>query len=324
MNRGIPMLVNYYYTFFAIISIPLNVSVIGLIWAKSPVSFSTYRLLLLNTSISETLLIVFSLLLQLRVISAGDSVALLPYGPLRSGPVELSFIVYNIYNLFLCTTYLSILLSMYYRYSLICHGKCENLKLARNFGLNWIVPLGMLVAILIPPYEFSTVILNTTRAYPTYNLLESYGQFGGFKSTSSFVYLVNTSILLGIPYLMPIFILFWRHQIFKQINEVETHLSERTKKASLDLVRALTMQAMFPMIRLIPNVVYFITTQAIHIEAEIAEFVPFPICLLPCLIDPILTIFYVAPYRNFVLRRQRSLSIAPNTVSIVRTSTRTF
>lgn len=95
------------------------------------------------------------------------------------------------------------------------------------------------------------------------------------------------------------------------------------------------MQAMFPMICLIPNVVYFVLSQVscvavalrlsitqfqrIHIEAEFAEFVPFPTCVLPCLIDPILTIYYVAPYRNFVTRKRRiehlghTISVAPST-----------
>ncbi|EFP02351.1 CRE-SRD-74 protein [Caenorhabditis remanei] len=327
----VSMLVNYYYVVFGIFSFPLNLILIFLIWTKSPISFSTYRILLLNTSINETFLIIFSFLLQMRIISAGESVALLPYGPLQIASLEVSFICYNIYNLFLCTTNLSILLSMYYRYSLICNGKCENWSLARNFGLTWIVPLGMLIAIIIPPYDFPTVIMNTERAYPSYNLLKTYGEFGGFKSTSRLIYIINTTILMGIPYLLPIFILIWRHKIFKQINEVQTHLSERTKKSSLDLVRALTMQAMFPMICLIPNVMYFIVSQLllfsesqrILIEFEIAEFIPFPTCVIPCLIDPILTICYVAPYRNFVTRRQRSIAVAM-TVSVAPSSNRTI
>ncbi|EGT34865.1 CBN-SRD-74 protein [Caenorhabditis brenneri] len=300
MDVNISMFVNYYYIVFAIISFPLNFLLIYLIWAKSPASFSMYR-----------------------IISAGESVALLPYGPLRMAPLEVSFIVYNVYNLFLCTTTLSILLSMYYRYSLICHGKCEDLKLIRNFGLSWIIPIGMLIAIIIPPYDFHTVIRNTEKSYPNYKLLETYGEFGGFRSTSVLIYIINTTILMGIPYLIPILILIWRRQIFKQINEVQTHLSERTKKSSLDLVRALTMQAMIPMICLIPNVVYFVVAQRVHIDFEIAEFIPFPTCVIPCLIDPILTIFYVAPYRNFITRRQRSIAIAL-TVSVAPSSTRTF
>uniref|UniRef100_A0A1I7SZ77 Serpentine receptor class gamma n=1 Tax=Caenorhabditis tropicalis TaxID=1561998 RepID=A0A1I7SZ77_9PELO len=83
------------------------------------------------------------------------------------------------------------------------------------------------------------------------------------------------------------------------------------------------MQAMFPMICLIPNVIYFVVAQRVHIEFEMAEFIPFPTCVIPCLIDPILTIYYVAPYRNFVTRRQRSVAIAL-TVSVAPSSTRTF
>ncbi|ULU00275.1 hypothetical protein L3Y34_001052 [Caenorhabditis briggsae] len=259
----------------------------------------------------------------MRIISAGESVALLPYGPLRSASLEVSFISYNIYNLFLCTTNLSILLAMYFRYSLICHGKAEGMPVMRNFGLTWILSVGMLVVIIIPPYDFSTVVLNTEKSYPEYKLLETYGEFGGFKSTTRLVYVVNTTILMGIPYLIPVFILVFRHKIFKQINEVQTHLSDRTKKASLDLVRALTMQAMFPMICLIPNVAYFVLSQSIHNPFIIAEFIPFPTCIIPCLIDPILTIYYVAPYRSFVTRRRRSVAAAL-TVSVAPSSTRTI
>ncbi|CAP32042.2 Protein CBR-SRD-74 [Caenorhabditis briggsae] len=287
------------------------------------IRYFVFRLLLLNTSISETFLIIFSFLLQMRIISAGESVALLPYGPLRSASLEVSFISYNIYNLFLCTTNLSILLAMYFRYSLICHGKAEGMPVMRNFGLTWILSVGMLVVIIIPPYDFSTVVLNTEKSYPEYKLLETYGEFGGFKSTTRLVYVVNTTILMGIPYLIPVFILVFRHKIFKQINEVQTHLSDRTKKASLDLVRALTMQAMFPMICLIPNVAYFVLSQSIHNPFIIAEFIPFPTCIIPCLIDPILTIYYVAPYRSFVTRRRRSVAAAL-TVSVAPSSTRTI
>ncbi|CAB03911.1 Serpentine Receptor, class D (delta) [Caenorhabditis elegans] len=323
MDESVAMFVNYYYIAYVIFALPLNFLLIFLIWFKSPVSFSAYRLLLLYTSISETFLIVFSFLLQMRIISAGESVALVPYGPLRHASPVIAFIGYNFYNLFLCTTNLSILLSMYYRYSLICHGKCENLALSRNFGVTLVISVGMLVAILIPPYDFPTVTLNTERSYPNYHLLDTFGEYGGFKSTTRLVYLINTTILMGIPYMMPVFILYWRHQIFNQINEVQTHLSERTKKSSLDLVRALTMQAMFPMVCLLPNVAYFLVAQRIHIEFEIAEFVPFPTCVIPCLIDPILTIYYVAPYRSFVTRRQRSVSIGV-TLSVAQSSARTI
>ncbi|CAO4369598.1 unnamed protein product [Caenorhabditis nigoni] len=142
---------------------------------------------------------------------------------------------------------------MYFRYSLICHGKAEGMSVMRNFGLTWILSVGMLVrksitqniacleyfkiVIVIPPYDFSTVVFNTEKSYPEYKLLETYGKFGGFKSTTRLVYVINTTILMGIPYLIPVFILVFRHKIFKQINEVQTHLSDRTKKASLDLVR---------------------------------------------------------------------------------------
>lgn len=42
-DTTLPMIVNYYYVVFAILSLPLNFLLIFLIWVKSPTSFSTYR-----------------------------------------------------------------------------------------------------------------------------------------------------------------------------------------------------------------------------------------------------------------------------------------
>ncbi|CAI5445754.1 unnamed protein product [Caenorhabditis angaria] len=323
IEQNISMFINFYYIFFTILAIPVNLLLIYLILFKSPTSFQSYRFLLLNTAVNETFLIVFSFFLQIRIISAGDSIALLSYGPSRLFSVEFNFIIYNIYNVFLCTTNLSLIISMHYRYCVICYGRIENTTILRNLSITTAIPLAMLIAILIPPFNFSTVVKNTEKAYPSYNLSNVYGNYGGFYSTTTIIYSINTGILMGIPYLMPIFILYCRRKIFKQINEVQTHLSDRTKKASLDLVRALTMQSLFPMICLIPNVVYFLVSQKQHMEIEIAEYLPFPTCCLPCLIDPLLTIKYVAPYRNFITRKDKRIVKIP-TISVAPSSIRTF
>ncbi|CAI5445753.1 unnamed protein product [Caenorhabditis angaria] len=294
------MFVNYYYYLFTTISIPVNVLLIYLIIFKSPSSFQSYRVL----------------------VSSGESIALLAYGPLRGLPINFIFIIYNLYNVFLTTTNLSLNISMFYRFCLICYGKVNNITMTNLLISSYILPLLMFIAITISKRDFEIVMKNTEKSYPSYNLPIVYGEYCGFYSTKNLIYLVNTTILMGIPYLMPIFILYCRRKILKQINEVQTHLSYKTKKASLDLVQALTLQAMFPMICIIPNVLYFAFAQTSHMEFEFAEFSGFPMCCLPCLIDPILMIKYVTPFNNFVFRKRKNVIKVP-TASMVHSIHRT-
>ncbi|KAK6745869.1 hypothetical protein RB195_012155 [Necator americanus] len=141
------------------------------------------------------------------------------------------------------------------------------------------------IAPYIPPLHFNTVMEIAIREHPEYNL-EEYGRFGGFYPTTDPCFVICSLILYAVPFFLPIVILYWRHLILKAFNSHGGGFTEKTRSSSRLLLKALTAQALMPLLCTVPFGLLYFTVQFTGQKFAPLEYLFAVFITLPFAIDP--------------------------------------
>ncbi|GMR35585.1 hypothetical protein PMAYCL1PPCAC_05780, partial [Pristionchus mayeri] len=123
-------------------------------------------------------------------------------------------------------------------------------------------------------------------------------------------YLSEAGALTGHSGMTPhlIFTIVFIIMIISKLREHATGMSERTRKMHSNLIEALTVHAMLPPITVLAVAVYIVLFFEVYRHAFAA---------IPPAFGALCTIYYVEPYRQFVLCRSRvSSTFTPSTASV--------
>nr|CDJ80999.1 7TM GPCR domain containing protein [Haemonchus contortus] len=160
------------------------------------------------------------------------------------------------------------------------------------------------------------------RSHRNYNL-ERYGEFGGYEAKSLYL-TICTFIGTAISITSPILILCLRRLILKTFKNLNHQYTEKTVQSSKMYLKALTMQAMLPILGIVPTSLLSALAWARGAEAPISEYLRMCIPTLLCVINPLITFYFVPLYRAWVFKKlckrstpikaesMTSKSIAPN------------
>ncbi|KAK6745868.1 hypothetical protein RB195_012155 [Necator americanus] len=124
------------------------------------------------------------------------------------------------------------------------------------------------------------------REHPEYNL-EEYGRFGGFYPTTDPCFVICSLILYAVPFFLPIVILYWRHLILKAFNSHGGGFTEKTRSSSRLLLKALTAQALMPLLCTVPFGLLYFTVQFTGQKFAPLEYLFAVFITLPFAIDPV-------------------------------------
>ncbi|RCN35821.1 7TM chemoreceptor, partial [Ancylostoma caninum] len=244
-----------------------------------------------------------------RMLPCDTVLALLPVGPCRYFGPATCFVAYNIANALNMNAAISVLHSMFFRYRLIRATQMSNARVRTHLLITAAVPLFLAISPHVVPFHFNTVMEVAMREHPEYNL-EKYGPFGGFYPTTSPIFIINSAILYATAVALPLVIFYWRHHILKALNSSQTVFTEKTRHNSRLLLKALTVQAVMPLLCYVPAGFLYFIAQFTGYNFVFLEYL-FPIfTTLPCAVDPLVTIYFITPYRVWVIQRIRA-SIAP-------------
>ncbi|KHJ93808.1 7TM chemoreceptor [Oesophagostomum dentatum] len=285
-----------------------------LLLCKSPHSPKGFKILLINTAANQLLVALIESSLQERMLPAGTVLALLPVGPLRHFGPAVCFIAYNLINAINLNVGVSVFHSMYFRYRLIKATQLSSRDVMRNLLITAILPLFLIISPHIYPFRFDIVMEAAIRSHPEYDLKE-YGPFGGFKSTTDPVFVINSVILYTASVSLPTVIFYWRHRILRTLNHSGGAFTEKTRQNSRTLLRALTAQALSPLICYVPVGLFYFLSQFRGNSFAAGEYLMPIFTTLPCAIDPLLTIYFITPYRNWIIRQFRS-RVVPNSTRV--------
>uniref|UniRef100_A0A7I4YA53 G protein-coupled receptor n=1 Tax=Haemonchus contortus TaxID=6289 RepID=A0A7I4YA53_HAECO len=296
-----PFIVHCYYAIFVTLALSTNGLLIYLIRYKSPNIVRSLKAMLINMCAMQILTALTAALLQGRLIASGSSIAILSEGPLcMFGPMA-GLIAFNIT---IATTFyieLSRAHTVFWRYRMLQLRQMNKVELLLSFAMIVIWPLLILVLSLTESPQFDIVMKDAIRLHRNYNLVR-YGEFGGFEPKSpNQTICVFSGTVTAIT--SPILILYLRRLILKTFDNSNHQYSEKTVQSSKMFLKALTMQAMLPILSFVPASLFATLALASGSETPISEYLSISITTLPCVIDPLIAFYFVPPYRAWVLRK---------------------
>ncbi|GMS95118.1 hypothetical protein PENTCL1PPCAC_17293, partial [Pristionchus entomophagus] len=94
------------------------------------------------------------------------------------------------------------------------------------------------------------------------------------------------------------FIFYFRQQVNRKMCEQTRTMSNRTRKMHDSLIRALTYHAMLPSLSILG--IFGFVAQNLGLQHMVIERAIFMSCTIPPAINPLLTLYFVGPYRRYV------------------------
>ncbi|KAF1766487.1 hypothetical protein GCK72_006444 [Caenorhabditis remanei] len=258
---------NIWWYFYGVFGLSFQIILVILILRKLPVSIRNLKFYLINTACIQIALVIFSFTTQHRFLTNSTTLAILPAGPCRYFRPEVCFANYHI---------------------------------AMACGLA--AGLAILITVIIPftaPWDFHKVQLATAHDHPTYNLTP-YLPFPGFSDVKSFEFISATLVISLGGYGIPLGCLILTTKGLTIIRKHQ-HMADKTKEQARKLIHGLIVQSILPVIAYVPMVSSYIYTQTTGQEVLISEHLTLVTNALPGLIDPLISCYFIIPFRHAVL-----------------------
>ncbi|GMR47255.1 hypothetical protein PMAYCL1PPCAC_17450, partial [Pristionchus mayeri] len=103
------------------------------------------------------------------------------------------------------------------------------------------------------------------------------------------------------PFIAYTAIFYNRRQVIRKLNALASRMSTRTRKMHESLIKALTYHSLLPS-SLCVAVIFFLLQQFNLARNPLLESTVFMSTTIPSVFNPLLTIYFVSPYRRFFKR----------------------
>ncbi|EFP03859.1 CRE-SRD-8 protein [Caenorhabditis remanei] len=263
----------------------------------SPPIIKTYSIILINITLANVGACVTGFLLQERIIQDKRSLFYVSYGPCSLLGERFCFNVFGAYLHFHTHALWLVFLSFAYRYYVMIQKEPSRRALQFSVFLFYLPSMTQFLAMIFQEMDLNEVRVVLHSKFPQYNLTGLTITGAVDIITFAPLYTLIHMTIISIPIAIGIQVL--RRKIISVLISKGVDLTTRSRNLHAQLLRTLTFQATVPLIYFLDVFFFFLTRFWSH---PILEFS----IIIPSLIVPILTpsssLFYVTPYRNFVLR----------------------
>ncbi|CAB3396887.1 unnamed protein product [Caenorhabditis bovis] len=287
-------------TILVVLGFILNLLLLYLILYKSPPTLSPYRIFLANTTITQLLFAFGALISQPRILTSHEYTVVIYLGPIQFYGEWLSYMSYIFILHLSLNSFISLMLSMVYRFN--------SVKL-RRLG----VKPSLIICIIGYIYCFILMVSCTqievsrdeTINEPIVgNIVPDYRQYNMVLSTDIHqlpLMVLITMVTIG---LLPIyFVMCWcRFKIYQILKKATTIHNSTTRNNVKRLVNALTIQSIIPVISVFPASLLYVLSQMNTIQSGLYGYFIVPSLTISTIVDPLVTIISVIPYRRCVLQ----------------------
>ncbi|CAB3403781.1 unnamed protein product [Caenorhabditis bovis] len=288
-----------YYHFYAIVGLILQLFLLFLIFKKSPSSLEHLKYFLYNTCITQIALVLSTFSSQHRVLPNLGSTAILPRGPCKLIGPKTCFTMYHIYTALGADAGIAISSTVLFRYLVLTRNSFGPKQIAILIIAAHFFPFILLLVPFTDTWNFEAVRNVTHAEHPKYDL-SIYEPFVGFADTQSIQFLVGTAILTLGAYCVPLISALLTRQVLVLIRQHQ-NMSDRTKKQATTLIYGLIWQTLFPISIYIPIYSCYLYTQSTGEEILLTEHLFLALASLPGLVDPLISFYFVVPYRAYIL-----------------------
>ncbi|CAI5451253.1 unnamed protein product [Caenorhabditis angaria] len=287
-------ILSIFYPIFFVSTITVQILLLYLIIFHSPKALQSIRLILINTSIVQIILCTVCCFSQYRMITTQVPVVLRSYGYCRHYPAHICFILYEVLQTTSFTGGMSIVITFYFKYRIIKMTFLTTSHMLKSFAL---FHIPVMISILSETYMVFDQSLPSeiVQEYQVKNVgYTDYIEIGVLK-LKSIPSAINFIIISGSVFVLPPLSLYFRNQIMKHIN---SRISSKRQQISQRFLSGLTIQAILPILFYVPLFSLYLYCIITKEEVLFQQYMMTVISSLPALIDPILAIFFITPYRN--------------------------
>ncbi|CAI5451251.1 unnamed protein product [Caenorhabditis angaria] len=268
----------------------LHGCLIYMIIRKSPKSFKLMKFLLLQTSISQLFLACLISFIQNRIIASKLPVEVRSYGLCRYFNSHFCYFIYMLHQVVGVAAASSICFMFYYKFvtfkSALDHKKISILWRYIIFYIPTIASLILsIIIVVLDPLDGSTPQIDEdnglTIAYLKMNTIPNF---------------LNLCCIALTTFCTPIISLIMGSKIRKSIH----FKSSKTMNQTAIFLKGLVIQAIFPLFCYVPMFSFYYYCLLTGSQYYFQEFFLTPIVCFPVIIDPIVTMYFIIPYRNFI------------------------
>ncbi|UMM34338.1 hypothetical protein L5515_007464 [Caenorhabditis briggsae] len=287
------------YPIFAITVLFSQALLLLLIFKNQTKLLRTMRIYLLNICAAQILTIIAGFLTQCRMVPNNTTVAFICTGICTRLGRKTCFLIHLLRDASSMVALFAIVHVFYYRYKILSHQKLTSSQILRNFIIVHLPAVFCAICQFVNPSHHGAIVLETRALHPSY-IFEPHSIFG-FSALKSPYVKSSTIIFTIVLFLNPLAALIYRSKIWGLLNEYEEYNSPRIKHAK-SMITGLTIQTLIPSVCFVPLVLQFFLTQYSGTGVLLLEYLNSFLVILPTLIDPILSIVFVIPFRRMFFK----------------------
>uniref|UniRef100_A0A1I7TN81 G_PROTEIN_RECEP_F1_2 domain-containing protein n=1 Tax=Caenorhabditis tropicalis TaxID=1561998 RepID=A0A1I7TN81_9PELO len=239
-------------------------------------------------------------LTQIRQVSNLTPVELWSYGPCRHFEAFICYIMYHVLQTSAMISSLSAFLTIYMKYDASQYVLPSNKRVFRV-----IMVMSSLVAISVS-CEITLVIIQSLpfEIREKYRLLNQdtteHSHFG-IVDLNVIPSRINNIIMTVQVFALPILTFYLRRKIFSKVGWIKDDRHSVAKRAQNRLfLNGLTIQVVLPVLALVPVFVVQVLIAVTKIEILFHQYLIFVVPVIPTVLDPFITLYFVTPYRKQV------------------------
>uniref|UniRef100_A0A8R1HRW1 Uncharacterized protein n=1 Tax=Caenorhabditis japonica TaxID=281687 RepID=A0A8R1HRW1_CAEJA len=153
------------------------------------------------------------------------------------------------------------------------------------------------IFVIIPftaTWNFEIVKIQSEQEHSSHSLT-IYSPYPGFSETQSFRFLFNTGLIALGSYVVPLISIITIRKILI-VTKGHSKMSKKSKH------QGLACQILLPLISYLPIITFYLITQFTAEEFLITEHLLNVMTSFPALIDPLISFYFIVPYRVVILR----------------------
>uniref|UniRef100_A0A8R1DZX7 Uncharacterized protein n=1 Tax=Caenorhabditis japonica TaxID=281687 RepID=A0A8R1DZX7_CAEJA len=290
---------NVYWIVYAILGVTFQLSLVYLIYKKSPATLDNLKVFLYNTASIQLSLIFFAFTSQHRILSNRTTCAILNMGPCRFISSTICFVNYHIYMAVNLATASAIAITVLFRFLTLVQKIVSANQTYFMVAATYVAPFIVLIIPFTDTWDFKVVQAASAREHPSYNF-SIYPNFSGFAEIEGVPFISATIILTIGVYGIPFGCLFLTRKVLKLIR-YHKRMSTKTKKQAETLIYGLIVQSMVPLVSYIPTFTCYIYIQVTGNEMLLNEHLILVSSALPGIVDPFISFYFIIPYRHAIL-----------------------
>ncbi|CAB3397903.1 unnamed protein product [Caenorhabditis bovis] len=285
-----------FYPVYTGLVIILQTTLLFLIFKNQAKLLVNLRLYLVHICTTQLITLISGFLTQCRMVPNVTTVAFICNGMCTNIGRKSCFIVHLLRDASSTANLFALVHVFYYRYTILSHKSINRFQLYRNMIIIHLPAVFCAICQFINPSNQDIILEETRKFHPDYMIDEN--SIFGFSELNSWSVKMMTIIFPCVLVLNPIAAFIYRRKICTLLKEYEEYSASRVQNAK-SMIKGLMVQTLLPPICFIPLFAeFFLFSKYPSANLALLEYLNSFLVILPTMLDPILSIYFVIPFRR--------------------------